>query len=523
MTAKTRKLYRYFATLLGGLLLFLSIPAYSSAAKQKGSGLMSNNIHDHAYEGNAKVANSYLVQNPDGTLTRLENFGNVFLTECYSGAFKLLTQGALFYELPYFGGFYAGANYNYFIFGQANSTKNANTEVIRIVRYTKNWVRVGSASLTNCNTTMPFTGCNTSFAEFGNLLYIRCGHTEYSGQQSTMTMTYDNSTNAFIDLQCAGGNGSTGANYNTAATYIGTANGRVTVCDDLNGKPAGVRMSTYGILSGIKQYAGNCWTMNALGDNGSLYKGTPFLSVGGMAVNTQYAIAVGTTTPMDGTSGSRNVFVATTPYGNFSSGAGQIKYLTGFAYDAKSCSTPYLIEVGGYYMVLWEEKNGYSDMEKVYYAMIDYKGDRVGDVKSVDGCLSDCTPIVYGNQVVWYTTNGREMMFYSIPLSGAMATTGTTVQPASVYGGVDYSYVYDYNYYVNAYPDIKMLYSSNPAGALAHFATVGIYEGRQGCENFNVYAYANRYPDLRNFYGINIVGYYQHFINYGYREGRSGR
>jgi N-acetylmuramoyl-L-alanine amidase len=52
----------------------------------------------------------------------------------------------------------------------------------------------------------------------------------------------------------------------------------------------------------------------------------------------------------------------------------------------------------------------------------------------------------------------------------------------TVYNGVDYSSVYDFDYYINRYPDIAAVFGNNPEGALAHYVTFGIAEGRQGCE-----------------------------------------
>ena len=53
----------------------------------------------------------------------------------------------------------------------------------------------------------------------------------------------------------------------------------------------------------------------------------------------------------------------------------------------------------------------------------------------------------------------------------------------TVYNGIDYSSVYDFDYYVARYPDIAYYFADDPQGALAHFVTFGISEGRQGREN----------------------------------------
>lgn len=104
-------------------------------------------------------------------------------------------------------------------------------------------------------------------------------------------------------------------------------------------------------------------------------------------------------------------------------------------------------------------------------------------------------------------------------------TTGyenTLVGAVTTYNGVDYSRVYDYNYYVSHNSDVKSEYGFDDATVLAHFVNFGMPEGRQGRETFNVNSYRNQYADLRRTYGDNLSSYYLHYINYGYREGRTG-
>ena len=72
-------------------------PVFS--AEHTGSNIISNNIHDHDYSGTAKVSNSYLVPNSNGTFTRVENYGDVILVETYNSAFKCINQATIPFEL----------------------------------------------------------------------------------------------------------------------------------------------------------------------------------------------------------------------------------------------------------------------------------------------------------------------------------------------------------------------------------------------------------------------------------------
>jgi len=90
----------------------------------------------------------------------------------------------------------------------------------------------------------------------------------------------------------------------------------------------------------------------------------------------------------------------------------------------------------------------------------------------------------------------------------------------TIYNGVDYKDVFDGEYYLNNYTDLKASFGDNYAAALAHFVQYGMNEGRQGIGNFNVTSYKNRYYDLRANFGNNLKAYYFHYMNSGKNEGR---
>lgn len=96
----------------------------------------------------------------------------------------------------------------------------------------------------------------------------------------------------------------------------------------------------------------------------------------------------------------------------------------------------------------------------------------------------------------------------------------TLVGGTTVYNGIDYSPVYDANYYVNKYRDLKNAFGYDEESLLAHFVNCGMREGRQAKETFEVYSYKGRYWDLQNAFGNNLLSYYIHYIQYGKSEKR---
>ena len=99
---------------------------------------------------------------------------------------------------------------------------------------------------------------------------------------------------------------------------------------------------------------------------------------------------------------------------------------------------------------------------------------------------------------------------------------GTAALPemAHVYEGIDYYPVYDFYYYTSQYPDIKRVFGNDPEGALKHYVTFGIKEGRQADYMFNIKSYRNANPDLRSEFEYDNKKYVLHFIRNGKYEGR---
>ena len=85
---------------------------------------------------------------------------------------------------------------------------------------------------------------------------------------------------------------------------------------------------------------------------------------------------------------------------------------------------------------------------------------------------------------------------------------------------LDYSSVFDADYYLNKYPDVNEWANGSKDKALDHFINYGMSEGRRGSEAFDVQSYYNEYPDLRAAFGTDLASYYSHYLMCGKKEGR---
>lgn len=103
----------------------------------------------------------------------------------------------------------------------------------------------------------------------------------------------------------------------------------------------------------------------------------------------------------------------------------------------------------------------------------------------------------------------------------------------TVYNGVDYSAVYDYNYYTTNNYEVFERFNVDDAKVLEYFVTVGMVQGQQGCEKFNPVSYAYEYSDVRErcrnslkYYmdkgGFDYTPFYFDYIQVGKAAGYNG-
>ena len=115
---------------------------------------------------------------------------------------------------------------------------------------------------------------------------------------------------------------------------------------------------------------------------------------------------------------------------------------------------------------------------------------------------------------------GNNVASYYIHYMNNGYNEGRSGYSTSSYGGVDYSAVYNFDYYYNNYTDLRYAFGNDWYKLIQHFATSGINEGRQANSRFNYNYYRNKYDDLRAAFGNNVKAYYTHYMYNGQYEGR---
>ncbi len=117
----------------------------------------------------------------------------------------------------------------------------------------------------------------------------------------------------------------------------------------------------------------------------------------------------------------------------------------------------------------------------------------------------------YGTTGLYYSGSYNFVSYYELWFGSTLA---------AFHNGIDYSPVFNAEFYLDRYPDLKQAFGNNASLAFSHFIVNGIQEGRQASASFNVQSYKNRYQDLRINYGNVLSAYYAHFSIFGFREGR---
>lgn len=366
--------------------------------------MLSGNRDENDYGERAEVMNSYLMRNGDGTYSRIEyNDGRVVL-ETYDSAFRLTAQTELPAELPLFGGFYAGRDYNFLVFGQKNEEENDAKEVVRIVRYTKDWQRTGSSTVCGANTVEPFRSGCLRMTDYDGRLYVHTSHLMYKSSdgvnhQANLFLTIDIASMAVCeslhDVASIDMNGVYVSHSFNEFVFV-TEDGRLKTLSHGDAYPRALVIGGKG--SGY--VSGAIHVLDIAGQTGNNYTGA---SVGGFEYSGSCYLVAGNSVDQSGAqpdlvNGVRNIFVAAV---DRQTNAVRMNWLTHYAGD-EVVNTPQLVKINSSrFMILWAEG------ESVKYALIDENGNLIGSICSGTACLSDCEPILDGDKVVWYVTGHK--------------------------------------------------------------------------------------------------------------------
>ena len=390
------------------------------------SGRATDNASDNHYNTWSSVTNSYLVQNSDGTLTRLENTSGGIVVENYSAdGKKLISQRTISKELNLFGGFYSGKDYNYLVFGQNNTSESDSKEVVRVVKYTKSWSKVNSCSISGVNTTKPFSAGSLRMEEAVGKLYVYTCHEMYAdsdgiNHQANMLFTIDESSMSLTDSMYDVSNLTDGYVSHSFNQFIkadesGKYIYRVDHSESSNYTMNGSYLSVNGITLTKYKADGKSTAVNVsipvkFDMNKSNYTGA---SIGGFELGSGNCL-IAYAKDVSSNCKTRNVYISVTD--ELFNGTQNIA-LTNYGTSSKvTCRTPQLIKINdNLFLVMWEEYNSSTGKTATKTMTVDSNGKTVTKAISHSFGLSDCQPVVCSDGMVkWYVTNNSAPTLYKL-------------------------------------------------------------------------------------------------------------
>ncbi|MDE6142245.1 MAG: Ig-like domain-containing protein, partial [Bacilli bacterium] len=411
--------------LIMGLLL---IPNVSVGASANLVPSASSNIRRYVrrYSSLVSVSNGYMRVFYDKTN---KNVG----VEYYDENFNITKKNKIALELPIYGGFYAGKDAYYLVEGQNNEEENTSKEVIRVIKYDKNWKRIGAAKIVGDSAfaheiRYPFDYGSTEMVEVDGKLYIATGHEGYvddavgQGHQGMLLIEVNENTlqGRLVDADL----------WHSFAQYIDYKGDNLYLLEQSEGSRA-TYLTKYdktdfkGVGVPVLEYGGSrtsAWAVSC------------YASVDGLAISSNNVLGIGTSIDQEKYDEARtaklphNIYLTVTPTNNFSKDATIVKWLTNYTDESHAFTGLEITKINdNRFLVSWSEYQESKDIIDVdslstnvlHYVFIDGNGNKIGNEFTAQATISNCKPIVKSNKVVYYASNGAMVDFYTID-----ATTG---------------------------------------------------------------------------------------------------
>lgn len=363
------------------------------------------NCESNNYFSYGKIINSYLTEIDNHTLMRVENTENDLFAQYIKDGIIESTRN-INRELPLFGGFFAGKDAYYLVFGQDNATESDSVEVIRVVKYDKNWNRLGACSLKKIDTHQPFEDGCLRMTEYNGVLYIHTCHTFYKekdglNHQANMTFEINEKDmtlkDSFIDPEV-------NTIYMVSHSFnqfIKTDGEKVYRIDQGDCNPRGIILSTYPIDRSARTSTKMEYLLHIpLIEQGDMnYTG---VAIGGFELSSDGLLVAYSQHINDDINGISNIRVL------FRQEDGTV---TIHKFDSDTnCQAPALVKItDDQFLLMWKEGDHYKMVR------LNAAGEQVSPIVAKNIRLSDCQPVCLSDgSVAWYATTENHLFIFKI-------------------------------------------------------------------------------------------------------------
>lgn len=411
----------------------------------------------------SRRANAFLKHNTDGTFTRLENVdGNMFV-ENYTSNYEYIDTKQMPLELPRFGGVYFDGDYTYMSFGQDNYKENDDREVIRTVKYDKDWNPVDSLSIYGSYIVEPYNLSTFDAEKLGDEILFRTGHKMYKkddgiNHQANMTYSLDTNTMELTGI-VTDFNGAWNAYVSHSFAQYITTNGEELFTADLgDAYPRAITLYRGKHLINDTAYRHILYDIpgnkgqNDTGINLGGFEHTSVTSGSALRMAEKYDTLIVAGRMVDDGSldmvNERNIFVGVTKvnYNNTDNAdmeGNQIIKITNHPRSAGiKTTTPKLVKVSDEKLfVLWHEyMDNINEITEVKFVEINNLGEMTSDIMTQDGLLSDVDPVVVGDKLVWYATKESAPVFYELDTNNYTVSANQAIGVTHNYEPIEVEY-----------------------------------------------------------------------------------
>ena len=388
----------------------------------------------HNYSRSASPIGSYLVDIGNGNMMRVQSdydSSNIYV-EYYDSQYNVTGVRQLAPELPIYGGFYSGGDAYYIVTGQKNEEESDTVECYRITKYDKNWNRIGSAGLYDCNTFLPFRAGCVRMTEADGYLFVRTSHQMYLSSdglrhQANVTIQFDENkleiTDSYTDVM----NSKYGYVSHSFNQFIKTEGNHLVAVDHGDAYPRSIVLTEYQtdftngqFISNMNYWKNPCKSTDLFEFTGEIGDNATGASVGGFEVTDSAYLVAANSINQEDTSDDRsrhdyrNVCIVGKSKRD---GHTFVNWLTNLEGDL-SATTPYLVKINdNKYLVMWSYQK--RSVGAIDYTYIDADGSQISPVYTMNGMLSDCEPVYINDTVVWYTSDSDgNVTFYGVDSNG---------------------------------------------------------------------------------------------------------
>lgn len=384
----------------------------------------------YKYDGHIYVVNVTSDQNIveyNGSWDYVDVTKDITVTE-YDEQLKKTDEYKISSELPLWGGFFSGKTYNYLVFGQTNTEENLTKETYRIVKYDKDFNRIGQTSIigSQCNATIPFAAGTVAMAENsdGTQLTVHTSRERFTTEdgfnhQSQFTIVLDTKTMQPINELELFQNNHVSHSFNQFVRYDGD---NPVLVDHGDAYPRSIVLSK-------RNADGSYSELDLFEIPGATGANCTGVNVGGFEISAEnYIVTINSIDHSKVTSydsfnmygldkDERNAVILVSPKNNTNEENVKKIYLTDYVNKNLHATAPYLVKFDdNKFVVIWKEYklveetdywgDKYIQYEEndVKYAIIDGNGNKIGQIQSLGTkCnLSDCQPIYYNEEIIWY-------------------------------------------------------------------------------------------------------------------------